>query len=188
MPIEDIFRTFPRLETERLVLRQIRASDADALFAFYSDAEVVDDSTKRHHSLEETRTFLQQLQRWYQTQQNVQWGITRKGDDLLLGTCGFYAFDEGFHRADVGYELLKTCWRQGIMSEALSAILTFAFTVMDLQRIDAVVIEGNERSQGILRKLGFVHEGILRKRRLFGTQFRDEYRFGLLRDDPRGFV
>jgi len=180
MSIEDMFVTFPRLETERLVLRQIRASDADALFAFFSDEEV---SSKRHRSVEESQAFIHQLQRWYQTRENVEWGITRKGDDMLIGTCGFYAFDEGFHRAEIGYELLKACWRQGIMSEALTAILTFAFTAMGLHRIEAVVDEGNERSQGLLRKLGFVHEGTLRQRQFVVGRFRDEYHFGLLKDE-----
>lgn len=180
MSIEDMFFIFPRLETERLVLRQIRADDADALFAFFSDEEV---SSKRHRSVEDSQAFIQQLQQWYQAHENLEWGITRKGDDVLIGTCGFYAFDEGFHRAETGYELLKACWRQGIMSEALTAILTFAFTTMRLHRIEAVVDEGNERSQGLLRKLGFVHEGTLRQRQFFDGRFRDEYHFGLLKDE-----
>lgn len=118
MSMEDMFFTFPRLETQRLVLRQIRASDADALFAFFSDEEVVESSNKRHRLVEESQAFIQQLQQWYQAHENVEWGITRKGDDVLIGTCGFYAFDKGFHRAETGYELLKTCWRQGIMSSS----------------------------------------------------------------------
>ena len=63
MSIEEIFVTFPRLETERLALRQIRASDADALFAFFSDDEV---SSKPHRSVEESHAFIHQLQHWYQ--------------------------------------------------------------------------------------------------------------------------
>jgi ribosomal-protein-alanine N-acetyltransferase len=182
MSIEEMFIIFPRLETERLVLRQIRADDADALFAFFSDEEV---SSKRHRSVEESHAFIQQLQHWYQAHENLEWGITRKGDDVLLGTCGFYAFDEGFHRAETGYELLKACWRQGIMSEALTVILTFAFMKMGLHRIEAVVDEGNERSQGLLRKLGFMHEGTLRQRQFVDGRFRDEYHFGLLKDEWR---
>jgi cytochrome P450 len=61
MSIEEIFVTFPRLETKRLVLRQIRDSDADALYAFFSDEEV---SSKRHRSVEESHAFIQQLQRY----------------------------------------------------------------------------------------------------------------------------
>ncbi len=41
----------------------------------------------------------------------------------------FYLLDEGFHRAETGYELNRAFWRQGIMTEAMSAIITYAFTV-----------------------------------------------------------
>ena len=180
MTIDDIFTHFPRIETEHLILRQIQASDAAAMFAFFADEEVVDLDDKRHRSLEESQAFIGQLQAWYRNHENVEWGITLKGSDILIGACGFYGFDEGFQRADLGYELLKARWRQGIMSEALTAILTFAFTTMGLHRIDAVVYEWNERSQGILRKLGFVHEGTLRQRYFYHDHFWDELHFGLL--------
>ena len=56
---------------------------------------------------------------------------------------------------------------------------------MGLHRIEAVVDEGNERSQGLLRKLGFMHEGTLRQRQFVAGRFRDEYHFGLLKDEWR---
>ena len=183
MTIEAIFTHFPSLETERLILRQIHMGDAKAVFSFFSDEEVIELIDKRHTSLEDSQEFIRKLQQWYGRHENVEWGITRKGSDLLIGTCGFYSFDEGFHRADIGYELQKASWRQGIMSEALTAILTFAFTEMGLHRIDAVVYEWNERSQGILRKLGFVHEGTLRQRYFFRDHFWDEHHFGLLKEE-----
>lgn len=183
MTIETIFTQFPSIETERLILRQITTRDAEALFAFFSDEEVIDLSEKRHTSREDSQAFIRQLQEWYERHENVEWGITHKGDDFLIGTCGFYAFDEGFYRADIGYELRKASWRQGIMSEALTAILAFAFTEIGLHRIDAVVYEWNKRSQGILRKLGFVHEGTLRQRYFFQDHFWDELHFGLLREE-----
>jgi [ribosomal protein S5]-alanine N-acetyltransferase len=183
MSIEDVFTHFPQLETERLILRQIHAGDVDALFTILSDPKVMEFGDKLHHSREESEAFFQKLQEWYKQRENVGWGITYRGNDTLIGTCGFYAFDAGFHRADTGYELRPDYWRQGIMSEALRAIIPFAFTTMGLHRIDAVVHEGNERSQGILRKLGFVHEGTLRQRFFLHDRFLDEYRFGLLKDE-----
>ena len=183
MPIEEVFITFPKLETERLILRQIQDDDVDALFTVFSNPEVTAFGDKLHHSREESQAFFQKLQAWYRQRENVEWGITCKGDDTLIGTCGFYNFDEGFHRADIGYELRPDYWRQGLMSEALTTILTFAFTTMGLHRIDAVVHEGNERSQGILRKLGFVHEGTLRQRFFLQDHFLDEYYYGLLKDE-----
>jgi ribosomal-protein-alanine N-acetyltransferase len=188
MTIEDIFTNFPRIETEHLILRQIQASDADALFAIFSDGEVMEFSGGKlpHRSVEDTRAFIRQLQEWYERHESIEWGITRKGDDTAIGSCGFHAFDEGFHRAEIGYELRRAYWQQGIMSEALRATVTFAFATMGLSRIEAVVDEGNERSQGILRKLGFTHEGTLRQRFFFRDHFWNEHYFGLLKDEWKG--
>ena len=188
MAIEDIFTNFPCIEREHLILRQIQASDADALFALFSDGEVMEFSGGKlpHRSVGDTRAFIRQLQQWYERHEGIEWGITRKGDDTVIGTCGFHGFDEGFHRAETGYELRRASWHQVIMSEALRAIVTFAFATMGLSRIEAVVDKGNERSQGILRKLGFTHEGTLRQRVFFRHRFWDEHYFGLLKDEWKG--
>jgi len=185
MAIEDIFTDFPLIETERLILRQIQGSDATALFATFSDEEVMEFSGGKlpHRTVEESRAFIRQLLHWYERHEGIEWGITRKGDDTIIGTCGFHSFGEGFHRAEIGYELQRAYWEQGIMSEALRAIVTFAFATMGLSRIEAVVNEGNERSQGILRKLGFMHEGTLRQRSFFHDRFWNEDYFGLLKDE-----
>jgi len=183
MPIDDIFTHFPYLETEHLLLRQIQPTDADALFAFFSDEEVIEQSNKRHRSVKDSQAFIRQLQKWYQKHENIEWGITRKGEDILIGTCGFYSFDEGLQRADTGYELHRAYWRQGIMSEALTAILTFAFTTMGLHRVNAVVYEWNERSQGLLRKLGFVHELSFSESYFFRDRYWDELHFSLLKNE-----
>ena len=95
----------------------------------------------------------------------------------------FYLFDEGFHRAETGYELNRAFWRQGIMTETMSAIITSAFTELGLHRIEAVTDDINERSKGLLRKLGFTHEGTLRLRFYFRGRFWDEHYFGLLKDE-----
>src|SRR5256885_8861952 len=95
----------------------------------------------------------------------------------------FYLFDEVFHRAKTAYELNRAFWRQGMMTEAMSAIITSAFTELGLHRIEAVTDDINERSKGLLRKLGFTHEGTLRLRFYFRGRFWDEHYFGLLKDE-----
>ena len=75
------------------------------------------------------------------------------------------------------------CWRQGITSEAMSAVLTYGFTELDLHRIEADVAPDNIRSKNLLLKLGFTYEGNLRQRYFFRGQFEDEYYYGLLKDE-----
>lgn len=68
MSIEDVFTNFSSIETERLILRQIQASDADTLFALFSAEEVMEFSGGKlpHRSVEKSRSFIRQLQHWYE--------------------------------------------------------------------------------------------------------------------------
>ncbi|WIG59745.1 MAG: hypothetical protein OJF49_002492 [Ktedonobacterales bacterium] len=184
MSIDSAFTSFPRLETPRLALRQIQPQDAEALFATFSDEVVMEFyGHLPHQSVAESRALIEQLGEWYARREGIRWGITLKGDDSVIGSCGVYLFDEGFHRAECGYELRRAFWRQGIMREALTAMLTFVFDEMRLHRIEAVVDDVNERSKALLRALGFTHEGTLRQRFFFRERFLDEHYFGLLRDE-----
>lgn len=116
------------------------------------------------------------------------WGITLTGKDTVIGSCGFHHFSPGFHRAETGYELNRTFWGKGIMFEAMSAILTYGFSELDLHRVEAIIDIANERSKGLLLKLGFTYEGNLRQRYPFRDRFEDEHYFGLLKDEWHGPV
>ena|SRR5579862_3426620 len=184
MSIETIFTNFPRLETERLILRQIELSDAGSVFVTFSDEAVMEFYGENpHRSVEESSELIRRQHEWYARREGIRWGITRKGENSVIGSCGFFKFDEEFQRAELGYELARASWRQGIMSEALRAIIAFAFTEMGLSRIEAVVDDTNEPSKALLRSLGFSHEGTLRQRFFFQGRFWDEHYFGLLREE-----
>lgn len=182
--IEAIFTHFPVIETPRFVLRRIELTDAEALFATFSDEDVMEFyGDLPHQTIEDSRELVRRQQHWYAQREGIRWGITRKGEDQVLGSCGFHRFDEDFLRAETGYELTQAYWHQGIMSEAMTAIITFGFATMGLHRIEAVVDDVNERSKGLLRKLGFTHEGTLRQRFFFRERFWDEHYFGLLKEE-----
>ncbi|MGH2486541.1 MAG: GNAT family N-acetyltransferase [Ktedonobacterales bacterium] len=182
----NVFTTFPRLETSRLLLRQIGPSDAEALFAIFSDEAVMEFyGSLPHQSEEDSHELIRRQQQWYGSREGIRWGITRRGEDVVIGSCGLFLFDEGYRRATVGYELGRAYWRHGIMSEALVAILDFGFAEMGLHSVEAVVDDVNERSKGLLRTLGFTHEGTLRQRFYFRERFLDEHYFGLLAEEWR---
>ena len=188
MAVDGLFTNFPRLATPRLVLRQIEMRDAAAIFATFSDPETMAFyGDEPHRSLEDAREHVRALDGWYARREGIRWGITRRDDsaDEVLGSCGLFIFDDGLRRAEVGYELRRAYWRQGIMREALAALLDFAFQTLELHRVEAVVDDGNARSQRLLGALGFAHEGTLRQRFFFRDRFWDEHYYGLLRDDWR---
>ncbi|MEO0566019.1 MAG: GNAT family protein, partial [Chloroflexota bacterium] len=103
----------------------------------------------------------------------------------LIGTCGFHLNVPSHRRAEVGYELSAAHWRQGIMSEALGAVLGYCFGTLDVHRVEADVTAGNDASAGLLRRMGFQQEGIWRDRVYGRGKFHDLWQFGLLATDKR---
>jgi [ribosomal protein S5]-alanine N-acetyltransferase len=123
MTIDAAFTHFPTLTTNHLHLRQIQPTDAEALFAIRSDREVTEPyGQEPYQSLDQTRALIQRIQGFYDGRDAIFRGITLKGEDSVIGTCTFWNFGPSFHCAEIGYELNRAYWQQGIMAEAISAI------------------------------------------------------------------
>jgi len=178
---------FPKLESENLILRAASEIDVPNLFQVFADDEVM-----QYHDLEPP-TQLKQVQglidRWsdrFTSSQGIRWGIARKIDNLLIGSCG-YRYKSPF-LAELGYELARPHWRQGIMTEALKAAIQYGFETKNLNRIEAMVMRGNIASTELLRKLGFVEEGILREYGYWKGQFHDLTVLSLLKREYQSYV
>jgi ribosomal-protein-alanine N-acetyltransferase len=187
MGTPKLFTRFPALETPRLSLRQIVPDDAEALFATFSDPAVMEFyGDPPHHSIDDSRDLIRRQQQWYAQRAGIRWGVTIKGaGETVIGSCGYFLFDEEFQRAEMGYELARAYWRQGIMREALGAIITYGFANTDLHRIETVVNGANEPSKALLHALGFTLEGTLRQRLYFADRYWDDLYFGLLKEEWR---
>jgi ribosomal-protein-alanine N-acetyltransferase len=165
MTIDAAFTQFPRLTTERLVLRRIQIEDAPALFSIYSDEESMRYyGNKPHQTLIDTEALIRKLQTLYASRRSIRWGVVFKDNDTLIGTCSLHHFDEGYHCVQTGYELNRAHWGKGIMTEAMVTVLNFGFTDLGVHRIEAIIDIDNERSSKLLLKLGFTYEGNLRQR------------------------
>ncbi|MCU0521933.1 MAG: GNAT family N-acetyltransferase [Anaerolineae bacterium] len=154
---------FPTLETERLVLREIRLSDAGDIFAFAGDPEVqkwnggpVEDIATLRKDMEENPRDAAGA--W----KTLQWGITLRPDDTVIGGVSLHNWDKRHNRAEVGYTIAKAYWRQGIGTEAVRAVVRFAFEELHLHRVEAFPTMDNTASVRLLEKLGFTREGTAR--------------------------
>lgn len=184
MSLEDAFASFPVLTTRRMRLRQMRTTDAPAVHAFKSDLEVTKHyGQEPHRSIDQTRAWIQRREDDYGRRETIFWVFALAGEDTAIGSSCFWNFDSGFHCAEIGYELHPAYWRQGLMSEALSAVLTYGFDELGLHRIEANPLAGNESSVKLLRKLGFTYEGCLRQRHFYRGNFGDQLYFGILKDE-----
>ncbi|PSQ99443.1 MAG: N-acetyltransferase [Bacteroidetes bacterium SW_7_64_58] len=108
----------------------------------------------------------------------------RRPDGTLIGVVGADDLDVGAsHRARIGYWLAKPYWNRGIMTEAVSRYVDYAFTELAVVRLTAEVFAWNTASARVLQKVGFVQEGRLRNHREKDGDLMDVLYFGLLRTD-----
>jgi len=183
MNLDGLFQSFPRLATPNLILRRIQPEDAQALFGILADDEVTryyDDQ-----AFTDLNQASDQIEAWefgYRNRRSIRWGIARKEDPTLIGSCGYYGFHTWHRRAGIGFELARAFRRRGMMSEALNAILDLGFGEIGLNRIEAVVMPENEASLQLLEKLGFCKEGVLKEYEHWGDKgFTDLCMLSILR-------
>ena len=179
----------PTLDAPRLRLRWLDAGDVDALFDVFSDRVMMRYwSSPAMTERAEAEAMLARIHRQFAEKVGFQWGIERKSDGRILGTCTLFNVHVANMRAELGYCLASDYWKQGYMREALTALLDHACGPMNLRRLEADVDPRNENSMRILGKLGFSQEGLLRERWNVNGEIQDTAFLGLLAREWRGRV
>lgn len=182
------FTVFPILRTQRLILREILPGDAEAVFRIRGDYEVTKYNIgPAYETLDQAVGIINSIRESYQDGAEVRWGITLSdGDDSVIGMCGFNYWNRRDSRASMGYDLARAYWGQGIMTEAIAAVIEFGFERMGLNRIEADADTRNIASGRVLEKLGFQREGLQREQFFDGGSFYDLQLFALLRKEYSG--
>ncbi|MBL4575647.1 MAG: GNAT family N-acetyltransferase [Opitutaceae bacterium] len=151
---ERPFLSFPEIETDRLVLRKIRPSDA---YSYHQHHSTIYDSPfweEAPQNLSETKKFFREIKEWYDKKESLYWGISLKKGKDIIGSCFFPEF-ENKRRATLGFWLSQEHQKKGLMAEALSHILDYAFSQMDLIAILAGCYTANIPSLKALKNCGF---------------------------------
>lgn len=178
-------RRFPQLETERLILRELTLDDVEFYFHHFNNEEIIDGSC--FPGPKDLETAKAELELFcinpFKEGTGIRWGIVRKGSSGLIGTCGYYDWSKTSRRAEIGYDLDPAYWGQGIMTEALMAVIEYGFQEMGLNRIQAIIDSKNKRSINLVQRLDFKKEGVLRQRSYFRERFLDDVCFSILRKE-----
>jgi [ribosomal protein S5]-alanine N-acetyltransferase len=171
----------PTLDGPRVRLRWVDAGDVDAMFAVFSDPRMMRYwSTPPMQGRAEADLLVAKIHRQFAEKIGFQWGVERKEDGRLLGTCTLFHLDERNMRGEIGYCLHSGYWKQGYMREALAALFDYAFGTLKLRRLEADIDPRNENSLRIVGKLGFRQEGLLRERWNVDGEIQDSAFLGLL--------
>ena len=172
--LEINFGDFPVLKTERLVLRQMNDADSEALFRLRSNPEIM-----RHfdsplmQSSEEARLFIERINAMFNANEGIQWTISLLSDSKTIGTITIWKIDKQHHRGEVGYLLDTAYQRQGLMREALAAVLEYGFDTLQIHSMEANVNVDNSASMNLLKRCGFVQEAYFRENFYFNGKFLD---------------
>jgi len=180
------FSAFPVLETPRLVLREITPDDAHAILSIRGDIRVSRlNSGQPMQSLDQALDLIETGRQAFADQRRIDWGITLKDQPALgvIGRCGFNYILQRDRRASIGYDLAFAQWGNGIMTEAVRAMITFGFERLDLNRIEADAAAENIGSIRVLEKVGFKHEGVQEEQYFEWDEFHDLVMLALLKKD-----
>ena len=150
------FSTFPILETERLVLRNLEPSDEREIFILRNDVRVNQFIDRpRATSAADATAFIHKIILGIAENKSLYWAITEKHSDRLIGTICIWNVDAVNDKAETGYELIPAFQGKGIMKEALAKVIEYVFETMRLKSLDAYVHPENKSSIALLEKFNF---------------------------------
>ena len=168
------------IQTARCLLRPFSAADADDVYAYRRDPEVVRYLQVAQPFRRDDADFFVAAQVLADWRTRCVWALEQDGQ--VVGGVSL-RITRGKRRAEVGYELARWLWGRGLMSEAVSAVLDKAFRRLPIIKITATATAANARSIWLLEKLGMQREALLRQHWVHGGRVLDEVRYGLLRGE-----
>lgn len=172
----------PVLETKRLVLRAMMASDAPNIQKLASAYEIASNTLTMPHPYPDgaAEVFISAVRDEMERGEAFVFGITLNGE--VIGCIGLHPTPQ-FNRAEIGYWVGLPYWGRGYTTEAATKILEFGFETLELNRIYAAHFTHNPASGRVMQKIGLVYEGTLRQHYRRFEEYQDTAYYGLLRED-----
>lgn len=143
------------LETPRLLLRPMLATDLDDLLAIFTDPRVMAAFDCAPFSREQMRRWLQRNLEHQERHGYGLFAVLLKGEGLLVGDCGLEVAEEGEPpTVELGYDFRSDYWHRGLATEAATAVRDWAFTSLALPCLVSFIRVGNLPSQRVAERLG----------------------------------
>jgi len=173
------------LETDRLILRKFKLSDAEEM---YNNWAKDDDVTRyitwpTHKNIEETRKVVAGYVNDSQRDDYYHWCIVLKETNEAVGSIGAFRLFEDLKLFEIGYCIGKRFWNRGITTEATKALIRFFFEEVGVNRIEARHDTKNPASGRVMAKAGMRFEGILRQAGKNNTGIVDMAVYAILKED-----
>lgn len=176
------FNPFPIMETERLTLRELRASDVNEVYYMRSHPEVMKYiGVPLAANMAEAEAYLDRLTNMMSRQEGIWWAITLKDAPTMVGVIAYRNFLKEHYRGELSYALHPDLQGRGLMQEALALILDYGFNKIGLHSIEANVDKENTASIRLLERNNFVKEAHFKENYFFDGKFIDSVIYSLIK-------
>ncbi len=175
------------LEGERLILREVREEDWEAVHRYASDPQVCRFMAWGPNTVAETKAHVQRCIEAARDlpRRKFSLAVTVKDTGEAIGCCGLVVSNAEHGEAHIGYSLTQQYWGQGYATEAARLLVEFGFQRLGLHRIFATCDPENRASARVLEKAGMQLEGRMRSHRLVKGRWRDSLLYAVLEDEQR---
>jgi ribosomal-protein-alanine N-acetyltransferase len=173
----------PTLTGSLVTLRELRASDARALFVMLATAEVTRFISPPPATVEGFEKFIAWAHRERVAGQYVCFAVVPRGSDTAIGLFQIRSLEPEFGTSEWGFAVASEFWGTGIFSDGARLTIGFAFETLGTRRLEARASLANTRGNAALRKLGAVREAILRKSFLRHGELHDQALWTILADE-----
>ena len=175
----------PTLTGRQVVLRELRASDAQSLFALLTTEEVSRFISPPPSTVEGFEKFIVWANRQRAAGTYACFAVTLRGFDTAIGIFQVRDTSSGFETAEWGFALGSAFWGTGVFQEGAELVLEFTFDTIGVHRLEARAAVLNGRGNGALQKIGAVQEGVLRKSFLRNGEYLDQVLYAMIDVDWR---
>jgi ribosomal-protein-alanine N-acetyltransferase len=173
----------PCLAGNLVGLRELRASDAPALFEALSSEQVSRFISPPPATVDGFSRFIGWAIRQRQAGQYVCFAIVPHGLDEPVGIFQVRSLEPAFGTAEWGFALASEFWGSGIFVDGAKLIVDFAFRVLGVHRLEARAALENGRGNAALRKLGAVQECVLRRSFRRNGEYLDQALWTILKSE-----
>lgn len=166
-----------------VTLRELQPEDAASLFSLLTADEVTRFISVPPNAVEGFQRFITWSAAERAAGRSVVFGIVPDGFDMAVGLVQVRALDPAFTTAEWGFAVGSMFWGSGLFQTSAELVVDYVFETMGVHRLEARAAVNNGRGNGVLRKLGAVNEGILRKSFLCNGTYVDQTLWSIVHDE-----
>ncbi len=175
------------LFTKRLILKEMTLDDVDLIHRLHCLQEVEQFNTIGipRHTGDTIEVILSAVEdRESEERSQFAWTVWAAEGEYFMGEAGISLSGDRFRQGEIHYSLLPHFWEKGYGTELVKCIIAFGFKELKLHRIHAGVATENNRSIRVLEKAGMTREGLHRKILPIRGEWKDNYHYAIVEDDP----